>query len=156
MRILGIDPGLATIGFACIEKHKNKLALIGVGCIQTPPSLSLEERLQEIYEDLKVLIQRYKPDHCCLEELFFKKNITNGIQVAHARGVISLALQEAKIPIHPMNPMQMKSALTGNGQADKKAVQKMICLEFGLSSPPKPDDAADAVGLALSLAYQLR
>lgn len=158
MRILGIDPGLATTGFAVLDVdakvHSKKLITVGV--IRTPAKLPLGERLKEIYEDISSLLAEYKPKFCSIEQLFFSKNVTTGIQVAHARGVAILALQKAKVKIHELTPSAMKKALTGDGKADKRAIQKMVCLELKLSSPPKPDDAADAVSLALCLQSTLR
>lgn len=156
MRILGIDPGFATIGFAILDLEKGKRSLLTYGVIRTEAGLDFPLRLQEIHKDMQGLLSKYKPDRCSIEQIFFSKNVTTGIQVSHARGVILLALQEAAVPIKEYSPSAMKLALTGDGKADKKAIQKMVCLDLGLSEIPHPDDAADAVSLALALSFELR
>ncbi len=156
MRILGVDPGLATIGFAVIEIGKGKPMLLDVGVIKTSAKLSFATRLKEIHSDMTSLIKEYQPNIAAVEQLFFSKNITTGIQVAHARGVILLAIEEHGILYKEFTPSALKLALTGDGTASKAAMQKMLCLEMNLSSPPKPDDAADALALALCAASQLR
>jgi crossover junction endodeoxyribonuclease RuvC len=156
MRILGIDPGLATIGFAVIDITDNGPILIEVGVIETAPHQPVAPRLKEIYDDLTEIISQYKPTHSSVEEIFFSKNVTTGIKVSQARGVILLALEEAGVEIHEFNPSAMKRALTGDGKASKKAIQKMLMLELGLEQAPKPDDAADALSLALTLSFELR
>lgn len=156
MRILGIDPGLATTGFAILDVEGHQKKLIAVGVIRTPAKLELGERLQEIYKDMHAILAQYKPKVCSIEQLFFSKNVTTGIQVSHARGVIVMALHDYGVPLHEYSPSAMKRALTGDGRADKKAIQKMVMLELKLKSAPKPDDAADAVSLALTLAATLR
>lgn len=156
MRILGIDPGLATIGFSILDIDGHNKTLIEVGVIRTGANLPLPERLKEIYKDIKALAKEYKPDICSIEQIFFSKNVTTGIQVSQARGVILLALNEEGVEIREYNPSSMKAALTGDGNASKAAIQKMVKLELGLSEIPKPDDAADAVSLALTLSSELR
>src|SRR3989338_4589013 len=156
MRILGIDPGLATTGFAVLEVQNRTKKLLITGVISTAKNLNLSERLKEIYEDVQALIKEYKPNTCAIEQIFFSKNITTGIQVSHARGVVLLALEQASVPYQEFSPSAMKRLLTGNGKADKKSIQKMLCLELNLKSIPKPDDAADALSLALCLSSTLR
>lgn len=156
MRILGIDPGFATVGFAVLDVERGKKNLVTYGVIRTAAELPFSARLKEIYEDLKRLLLEYKPEQCSIEQIFFSKNVTTGIQVAHARGVILLALEEAGVPIREYSPSAMKLALTGDGTATKNAIQKMLTLELGLKELPKPDDAADALSLALTLACELR
>ncbi len=156
MRILGIDPGLATTGFAVLDVNGSQKKLITVGVIKTPAKLELGQRLQELYKDMNELLIEYKPKACSIEQIFFSKNVTTGIQVSHARGVIVMALYEHGVPLHEYSPSAMKKALTGDGRADKKAIQKMVKLELKLKDVPKPDDAADAVSLALTLAATLR
>lgn len=156
MRILGIDPGLAIIGFAVLDVDGNKKELKEVGVIRTRAELSNSARLSEIYKDLTALLAEYKPECCSIEQIFFSNNVSTGIQVSEARGVILLALEEAGIPISEFSPSAMKLALTGDGKADKKSVQKMVKMELALDEIPKPDDAADAVSLALTLSYHLR
>lgn len=156
MRILGIDPGLATLGFALLDVNDEKKELLEYGVIRTAPHTPQQNRLKEIYDDLSAILRDYKPDICSLEQLFFSKNVTTGIRVSEARGVILLVLSEAKVPIHEYSPSQMKLALTGIGNADKQMVQKMVKLELNLDDVPKPDDAADAAALALALSTELR
>jgi len=156
MRILGIDPGLATTGFAVLDVNKRTKKLLAVGVIRTPAKHPFGERLSEIYDDITALINEYKPETCAIEQLFFSKNVTTGIQVSHARGVIILALEKTKVPITEYTPSAMKRLLTGDGNADKKSILKMVMLELGLKTPPHPDDAADAVSLALCLGAKLR
>lgn len=149
MRILGIDPGVATIGFGLIEAEKNTYKLIRCGVITTPAHTSLASRLDQIYTDLSQLLEAFRPDAVSVEELFFNTNITTGIAVAHGRGVILLACQRAGVRIYEYTPLQVKQAVVGYGRAEKKQVMDMVRRICGLSAPPKPDDAADAVALAL-------
>lgn len=156
MRILGLDPGLATIGYALLDVQNGSKKLLTCGVIRTAAGLSLGARLKEIHEDFDELLKTLKPDHCSIEQLFFSKNVTTGIAVSHARGILILGLEEHGIPLTEFSPSAMKRNLTGDGRADKKSIQKMVMLELGLAAPPKPDDAADAVSLALTLAATVR
>ena len=149
MRILGIDPGIATIGFGVIESEKNTNRLLKCGVISTPAHTSLSSRLEQIYNDMCDLLEIFKPDAVSVEELFFNTNITTGIAVAHGRGVILLACQKAGVQIYEYTPMQVKQAVVGYGRAEKKQVMDMVRRICNLPAPPKPDDAADAVALAL-------
>ena len=149
MRILGIDPGIATIGFGVIESDKNRHKLIQCGVISTPAHTSLSSRLAQIYEDMCQLLDLFKPDAVSIEELFFNTNITTGIAVAHGRGVILLACQNAGVKIYEYTPLQVKQAVVGYGRAEKAQVMDMVKRICGLPAPPKPDDTADAVALAL-------
>ena len=149
MRILGIDPGIATIGFGVIDTEKNRQKLLNCGVITTPAHTSLSSRLAQIYDDMCQLIELFRPDAVSIEELFFNTNITTGIAVAHGRGVILLACQQAGVKIYEYTPLQVKQAVVGYGRAEKKQVMDMVKRLCGLSEPPKPDDAADAVALAI-------
>ena len=149
MKILGIDPGIATIGFSILETAGNRYNLINCGVITTPAHTPLSDRLCTIYDDLSELINAYQPDAVAIEELFFNTNLTTGISVAHGRGVILLACRKAGLTIYEYTPLQVKDAVVGYGRADKKQVMDMVKRLCGLKSPPKPDDAADAVALAL-------
>ena len=149
MRILGIDPGFATIGFGVIESEKNTNRLLKCGVISTPAHTSLSSRLEQIYNDMCDLLEIFKPDAVSVEELFFNTNITTGIAVAHGRGVILLACQKAGVQIYEYTPLQVKQAVVGYGRAEKKQVMDMVRRICNLPAPPKPDDAADAVALAL-------
>ena len=149
MRILGIDPGIASIGFGVIESEKNQNRLLKCGVISTPAHTSLSSRLEQIYSDMCDLLEIFKPDAVSVEELFFNTNITTGIAVAHGRGVILLACQKAGVKIYEYTPLQVKQAVVGYGRAEKKQVMDMVRRICNLPAPPKPDDAADAVALAL-------
>ena len=149
MRILGIDPGIATIGFGVVDSDKNKQKLIQCGVITTPAHTSLASRLKQIYEDMLQLLELFRPDAVSIEELFFNTNITTGIAVAHGRGVILLACETAGVKIYEYTPLQVKQAVVGYGRAEKSQVMDMVKRICGLSAPPRPDDAADAVALAL-------
>lgn len=149
MRILGLDPGIATIGFGLVESIRGRHSLIRCGVITTPAHTSLASRLELIYDDLSQLLEAFKPDAVSVEELFFNTNITTGIAVAHGRGVILLACQKAGIKIYEYTPLQVKQAVVGYGRAEKSQVMDMVRRLCGLNVAPKPDDAADAVALAL-------
>lgn len=149
MRILGIDPGIATIGFGVIDAAKNQNRLLNCGVISTPAHTSLSSRLEQIYDDMCQLLELFKPDAVAVEELFFNTNITTGIAVAHGRGVILLACQKAGVKIFEYTPLQVKQAVVGYGRAEKAQVMDMVRRICNLPAPPKPDDAADAVALAL-------
>ena len=149
MRILGIDPGIATIGFGVVDSENNRQKLVQCGVITTPPHVSLASRLDQIYNDVCQLLELFRPDAVSIEELFFNTNITTGIAVAHGRGVILLACQKAGVSIFEYTPLQVKQAVAGYGRAEKAQVMDMVKRICGLSAPPKPDDAADAVALAL-------
>ena len=149
MRILGIDPGIATIGFGVVDSAEGKQSLVQCGVITTPAHTSLSSRLSQIYDDMTELIELFKPDAVSVEELFFNTNITTGIAVAHGRGVILLACQKAGVRIYEYTPLQVKQAVVGYGRAEKKQVMEMVKRICRLNAPPKPDDAADAVALAL-------
>ena len=149
MRILGIDPGIATIGFAVLDAERSSYRLVQCGVITTPAHTSLSSRLDQIYQDMRQLLDAFKPDAVSVEELFFNTNITTGIAVAHGRGVILLSCQQAGLRIYEYTPLQVKQSVVGYGRAEKKQVMEMVKRLCGLKTPPKPDDAADAVALAL-------
>ena len=149
MRILGVDPGIATVGFSILDADRGRQALLCCGVISTSAGTNLSSRLDRIYSDLEELIATYHPDAMSVEELFFNTNITTGISVAHGRGVILLAAYRAGVPIFEYTPSQVKQAVVGYGKAEKKQVIDMVTRILHLPSPPKPDDAADAVALAL-------
>jgi len=149
MRILGIDPGIATIGFGVVDSEKNRQRLVKCGVITTPAHTTLSSRLDQIFNDMLELLESFKPDAVSVEELFFNTNLTTGIAVAHGRGVILLACQRAGVKIYEYTPLQVKQAVVGYGRAEKSQVMDMVKRICGLQAPPKPDDAADAVALAL-------
>ncbi len=148
MIILGIDPGYGIIGYGVIDTEKPNMVL-DYGAITTPKEASFPERLQEIEENLKFLFDKYKPEVVAIEELFYFKNQKTVIQVAQARGVIILACQKYCGKIYEYTPLQIKQALTGHGRAEKAQVQYMVKAILGLNSVPKPDDAADALAVAI-------
>ena len=149
MRVLGIDPGIATVGFSVLNYQNNRFLLERCGVITTPAHTSLASRLNRIFDDTGELIRLFTPDAVSVEELFFNTNITTGIAVAHGRGAILLACERAGIPIFEYTPMQVKQAVTGYGKAEKRQVMDMVKRICGLKDVPKPDDAADAVALAI-------
>ena len=153
MKILGIDPGLATIGWGIIDTNGYKHKYVAYGYIETPPKLTVEKRLAKIYADLSAIIARYHPDEVAVEELFFNTNITTGIKVAEARGVILLCCEHNSIPINEYTPLQVKQSVVGYGRADKKQVITMVTLLLSLPAPPKPDDTADALAIAICHAH---
>lgn len=149
VRILGIDPGIATLGFGIIEKHRNEEKYLNCGVITTSADLSLSERLILIYNDLNQLIEAFKPDVVAIEELFFNTNAKTAISVAHGRGVAILAFKQASLPTYEYTPLQIKQAVVGYGRADKRQVMDMVKRLLNLNVSPKPDDAADALAVAL-------
>ena len=149
MRILGIDPGIATVGFGVIDADRGRQNYVACGIISTPAHTALSSRLDQIYSDLEELFDTFNPDAISIEELFFNTNITTGIAVAHGRGVILLAAYRHNIPVYEYTPLQVKQAVVGYGRADKKQVIDMVRRILNMPSPPKPDDAADAVALAI-------
>ena len=149
MRILGIDPGFGIIGFGVIDKENSGLSVIDYGVITTPKEMPFNERLRVIYDSMNALLDRYKPDEVSIEELYFNKNITTGIKVAEARGIILLTFQQHKLPIFEYTPQDIKLALTGQGKATKHQMQFMVKTLLRLTKIPRPDDAADAVAVAL-------
>lgn len=150
MKILGIDPGSGIIGFGCIEVGKKTPKLIDAGVIRTTIGDDPADRLVELYEAMTELINDCKPDVASVEKLFFVQNITTGMAVSQARGVILLCLAQAKIPIAEYTPLQIKMAIAGYGKAKKADVQEMVRLQLGLREVPKPDDCADALAAALT------
>jgi len=149
MRILGIDPGVATIGFGLVEAGRASVRLLRYGVITTPAGLRLSTRLYQISQDMNELLTQFKPDEMAVEELFFSKNITTGIAVAHGRGVILLEAERAGVPAYEYTPMQVKQAVAGYGGADKRQVMLMTQRLLKMKEIPRPDDAADALAIAV-------
>ena len=149
MRILGIDPGYGITGFGIIEAQRASAQLIKCGAITTPAGADFSYRLEMIYEDMKKLLEVAKPDAVAIEELFFGHNVTTAIGVAQSRGVILLAIRQAGLPVFQYKPMQVKQAVVGYGNATKHQVQDMTKRLLHLDKLPKPDDAADAIAIAL-------
>ena len=155
MIILGIDPGVATIGFGVLDARRGQDRLIRYGVITTPAGIPLSERLVRIAEDMEQLIHTFSPDEMAVEELFFSKNITTGIAVAHGRGVILLQAEKMGVPIFEYTPMQVKQAVVGYGGAQKRQVMLMTQRLLGMKEVPRPDDAADALAVALTHANSM-
>ena len=149
MRVLGIDPGVATIGFGVVDFQRGGHRLVRYGVITTPAGLPLSRRLLQISEDMGELLRQFKPDEAAVEELFFTKNITTGIAVAHGRGVILLSAEKLGVPIFEYTPMQVKQAVAGYGGADKRQVMLMTQRLLNMKEVPRPDDAADALAIAI-------
>ena len=149
MRILGIDPGYGITGFGLIETERNQNRLIQCGAITTPAGMDFSARLEIIYEDMRKLLEMAKPDAVAIEELFFGQNVTTGIGVAQSRGVILLAIRQAGLEVTSYKPSQIKQALVGYGNATKHQMQEMTKRLLHLQQNPKPDDAADAIAIAL-------
>ena len=149
MRILGIDPGIAIVGFGLIESNRGSVRMLQYGAVTTEAGLPLATRLVQIENDMTALIAQLKPDEIAVEELFFSKNITAGIAVAHGRGVILCTAERLGVPIFEYTPMQVKQAVAGYGLADKKQVMDMTKRLLKLKAVPKPDDAADALAIAI-------
>lgn len=154
MIILGIDPGFATMGFGVINVNKNKFSLVDYGCIKTSARTDFAERLETIYDAVKKILKKYQPDKMAVENIYFAKNIKTAIKVGEACGVILLAGRGARVPIVEFTPLQVKQALTSYGQAQKIQIQKMVQILLKLKEMPKSDDAADALAIALTCAYQ--
>ena len=149
MRILGIDPGLAIVGWAVLESERGKLRPIAFGAIRTPAHTKVEERLLIIKNDLETIIDKYHPEEMAVEELFFNTNITTGITVSEARGVILCTAYAKGVKISEYTPLQVKQAVVGYGRAEKHQVIAMVTNILKLKAPPKPDDTADAVAIAI-------
>lgn len=149
MHILGIDPGYATIGFGMVESSGAQVRMVTYGAITTPAGLPLSRRLYQIGSDMEELIGKLRPDVISIEELFFNTNITTGIAVAHGRGVILYAAEKCGIPLYEYTPGQVKLAVTGYGKAEKRQVMDMTRRLLKLRAVPRPDDAADALALAI-------
>lgn len=153
MRILGIDPGYAIVGFGILEADRGQVKLLGCGAINTPAGVPMPQRLLQIQEDLETLIRQFSPEVMAIEELFFNTNVTTGIRVAEARGVILLAARQANVPMQEYTPPQVKQAVVGYGKAEKAQVMAMVTRILGLREVPKPDDTADALALAICHAH---
>lgn len=155
MFILGIDPGLARTGWGVIERSRGADQLIAYGVIETPAKTPDNERLVQLFEKLQKIIKKFHPDQAAIERLFFEKNAKTAIQVGQARGVVMLALSLKKIPQLDVTPLQVKQAVAGYGAASKEQVQKMVKTLLKLSDIPKPDDAADALAVALTFPQRI-
>lgn len=149
MHILGIDPGYAIVGFGILEADRGQVKLLGCGAINTPAGVPMPQRLLQIQEDLETLIRQFSPEVMAIEELFFNTNVTTGIGVAQARGVILTEAERQAVPIFEYSPSEVKLAVAGYGKAEKRQVMEMTRRLLALRAVPRPDDAADAVAIAL-------
>lgn len=149
MRILGIDPGTAICGYSVLDYIGNKFSLVTYGVVRTPAHTDLEKRLQVIYEELGDLIREHKPEQMAVEELFFNNNVTTALSVGHARGVVLLLGAQEGMEVASYTPSQVKQAVVGYGGAQKRQVQEMVKLILNMGKLPTPDDAADAIAVAI-------
>lgn len=150
MKILGIDPGMAIVGYSILEADKDNLKLLHSGSIQTKKGERESARLLEIFNDMNTIVETYKPDVCAIEKLFFFRNQTTVMPVAHARGVILTVLEKFKVPIYEYTPMEVKQILTGYGRAEKKEVEQMVKIALETDKLPKLDDTVDSIAIAIS------
>jgi crossover junction endodeoxyribonuclease RuvC len=149
MRVLGVDPGVATTGYGLLEGPADEARLVTSGVVTTPSTFSLAERLLAVHNELAALIARYRPQAAAVEELFFGRNARTALAVGHGRGVVLLTLAQAGLEVYEYTPMQVKQAVVGYGRAGKEQVQEMVRMLLRLDAVPQPDDAADAVAVAL-------
>lgn len=156
MRILGIDPGTGKIGYGLMEAKGNDLSVIDYGCITTPVRMDLPKRLVIIFEEIEKLISDTKPDMMAIEKLFFARNVTTVMSVGEARGVVVLAAAKNEIRIFEYTPLQVKQAITGYGRAEKGQIQRMVQKILHMQKPPRPDDAADALAVAITCSSELK
>lgn len=156
MLILGIDPGTAIIGYGLIEAERGRnCRLKTFGCIKTAAGLPTAQRLGDLHSALTKIIKKYRPDAMAVEDIFFFKNLKTAVKVSQARGVILLAGQQCRLPLYEFTPLQVKQALTGYGRAEKKQIQQMVKAVLGLDDLPRPDDAADALAIAVCCFHSL-
>jgi crossover junction endodeoxyribonuclease RuvC len=156
MIIMGIDPGIGRVGWGLISENNFKQNLIEVGCLETDPKLPEEKRLKQVHIFIRELIQKYKPDVAAVESLFFTTNAKTAISVGQARGVILLAIADENVTLFSYTPLQVKQSISGYGKADKNQVQQMVKSLLKLPQIPKPDDAADALAIALTHAFNYK
>ena len=149
MLVLGVDPGLATTGYGLVREEEGGLQAIAYGVVQTPAGHPLPERLQQLYQALSTLIRQYRPDESAVEALFFSRNVRTAMSVGQARGVALLALADADLPVAEYTPLAIKQAISGYGGAKKRQMQAMVKMLLKLNEIPHPDDAADALAVAI-------
>lgn len=150
MKILGIDPGMAIVGYSILDFDGQNITLLNSGSIRTEKGHRESARLLEIFNDITCIVEKYQPDICAIEKLFFFRNHTTVMPVAHARGVILTVLEQHKIPIYEYTPMEVKQILTGYGRADKKEVEQMVKISLGVDKLPKLDDTIDSIAIGIS------
>ena len=149
MRILGIDPGYAILGYGILDKTGNRFSVVDYGAVLTEAGMGMPDRLRVLYDELREIIEKYQPEEAAIEELFFNNNAKTAILVGEARGVAVLACAHSNLKISEYTPLQIKQALVGYGRADKKQVQAMVKAILNLEQVPKPDDTADALAAAI-------
>ena len=149
MKILGIDPGMAIVGYSLLDCEGDNYVLLHSGSVQTDKNKSESARLLEIYNDMDTLVEKFKPDCCAIEKLFFFRNTTTVMPVAHARGVILTVLEKYNVPVFEYTPIEVKQVLTGYGRAEKKEVERMVKLTLGVEVLPKLDDTVDSIAIAI-------
>ncbi len=153
MRILGIDPGYAIVGYGVLDYRSNHFGIVDFGAITTPAGMDFGRRLEIIYDEMQVLIKKTKPEAMAIEKLFYNTNAKTVIDVGQARGVLLLAAQKNHLPVYEYTPLQVKQSVVGYGRAEKKQVQEMTRLMLHLDKVPKPDDTADALAMAICHAH---
>lgn len=157
MLCLGIDPGTASLGYGVVKEHDDgALESVDFGVIRTQAGQPMPLRLRRIHDELRSLIKKYQPDRGAVEELFFARNVSTAITVAQARGVVLLTLQEAELPIAEYKPNMIKQSISGYGGADKAQMQEMVRILLGMEKTPRPDDAADALAVAITDLHSFR
>jgi crossover junction endodeoxyribonuclease RuvC len=156
MLVLGIDPGTATTGWGIVERDGDSLTLLDYGTVTTSQGAPLPERLQVIYQELGQIIEQHSPDAAAVEKLFFSKNVRTALAVGQARGVALLAIADAGLPLHEYTPLEVKQSVSGYGRASKEQVQKLVQILLGLDFLPEPDDAADAIAVAICHIHSAR
>ena len=156
MRVIGVDPGTAITGWGVVEGDGNDLEMVAAGVVTTSAGTPLPKRLQVIYHELRAVVKQWQPETAAVEELFFSKNAKTALAVGHGRGVAMLALAEAELSITEYKPLEVKQAVTGHGRADKKQMQQMVKLLLSLDDIPRPDDAADALAVAICHVHSAR
>jgi len=156
MLVLGVDPGTAITGYGLVREAGDQLQAVAYGAITTPPDWALPQRLQKIYHELTALIREHRPTQGAVEQLFFSRNVKTALAVGQARGVALLALAEGGLPVHEYTPLQVKQSVVGYGRAEKAQVQELVRLLLGLQVAPQPDDAADALAVAICHLHSAR
>ena len=156
MRVLGLDPGLAIMGYGFVDGNGQQLHPLAYGVVRTPAHTPIAERLVRLHDELSQLLAQYRPDVAAVEKLFFDNNARTAMKVGEARGVLLLTLAQAGVPVAEYTPMQIKQAITGYGGADKRQIQQMIALLLDLASVPTPDDAADALAVSVCHHHSMR
>lgn len=155
MRTIGVDPGIATLGFGLVDGDSEP-EIVAVGAVTTPAGVEMQTRLLDLYREVAATIEEYRPDVMAVEQLFFSRNVTNALAVGQARGVVLLAAAQYDLPVFEYKPSEVKLAVAGHGNADKHQMQTMVQIILQLDAAPRPDDAADALAVAICHVYSSR